>query len=76
MLSIWRGFSKAEEVQSIIAAWGDDPGNMECCEHNAALLELVRKSDTLKHVANYLGRFREIFAQSKRNAIAYGRGET
>ncbi len=76
MLSIWRGFSKAEEVQSIIAAWGDDPGNMECCEHNAALLELVRKSDTLKHVANYLGRFREIFAQSKRNAFAYGRGET
>lgn len=67
---------KAEEVQSIITAWGDDPGNMECCEQNAALLEFVRQNDELKNIAKYLGRFREIFAQSKRNAYAYGRGET
>ena len=67
---------KAEEVQSIITAWGDDPGNMDCSELYAALLELVRKSDMLKNVAKYLGRFREIFAQNKRNAYAYGRGET
>jgi len=29
----------------------------------------------LKDVAKYLGRFREIFAQGKRNGYAYGRGE-
>lgn len=75
-LAVSAAQAKAEEVQSILSAWGDDPGNMECCEHNTALLELVRKSDTLKNVAKYLGRFREIFAQSKRNAFTYGRGET
>ena len=66
---------KAEEVQSIIAAWGDDPGNLERSEVNTALLETVRKSSVLKDVAKYLGRFREIFAQGKRNSYAYGRGE-
>lgn len=67
---------RAEEVQSIISAWGDEPGDLSPSEVNTDLLALVRKSDTLKAVSKYLGRFREIFAQGKRNGYAYGRGET
>ena len=66
---------KAEEVQSIVAAWGDDPGNLERNEVNTALLETVRKSSVLKDISKYLGRFRKIFAQGKHNGYAYGRGE-
>lgn len=66
---------KAEEVQAIIGAWSDEPGNLERNEGNEELLAKVRKSDVLKNVAKYLGRFREIFAQGKRNGYAYGRGE-
>lgn len=66
---------KAEEVQSIIGAWGDEPGNLEKSEANADLLALVRKSQVLRDISKYLGRFREIFAQGKRNGYAYGRGE-
>lgn len=66
---------KAEEVQAIIGAWSDEPGNLERNEVNEELLAKVRKSDVLKNVAKYLGRFREIFAQGKRNGYAYGRGE-
>ena len=72
--SVRAAAGKAEEVQSILAAWGDDPARMERSEANAALLETVRKSDKLKDVAKYLGRFREIFAQGKKNGYAYGRG--
>lgn len=66
---------KAEEVQAIIGAWGNEPGNLEKNAVNEELLAQVRKSDVLKNVAKYLGRFREIFAQGKRNGYAYGRGE-
>ncbi len=66
---------KAEEVQAIIGAWSDEPGNLEKNEVNEELLAQVRKSDVLKNVARYLGRFREIFAQGKRNSYVYGRGE-
>ena len=66
---------KAEETRSILAAWGDGAGGMERSEVNAALLETVRKSDVLKDIARYLGRFREIFVQGKKNGYAYGRGE-
>ena len=34
-----------------------------------------RRSKTLQDISRYLGRFREIFAQGKRNGYAYGRGE-
>ncbi len=66
---------RAEETRDILAAWGDGSGNMECNEVNAALLEIVRKSENLKSIARYLGRFREIFAQGKKNGYTYGRGE-
>ena len=66
---------KAEEVQNIIGAWSNEPGKLEKNEVNTGLLDLVRKSQVLKDISRYLGRFREIFAQGKRNGYAYGRGE-
>jgi uncharacterized protein with von Willebrand factor type A (vWA) domain len=66
---------KAEEVQSIIGAWSDGPGNMERSPVNMALLEHVRGNPMLRDISRYLGRFREIFAQRKKNGYAYGRGE-
>lgn len=66
---------KAQEVQSILAAWSDEPGNMEKSALNRKMLDTVRQSDVLKRVSEYLGRFRELFAQGKRNSYAYGRGE-
>ncbi|WP_251319856.1 hypothetical protein [Flintibacter muris] len=66
---------KAEEVQNIIGAWSDTPGDLKKNEVNTDLLNLVRKSQVLKDISRYLGRFREIFAQGKRNGYAYGRGE-
>lgn len=67
--------ARAEETQSILTAWGNGAGGMERSEVNAALLETVRKSGVLKDIARYLGRFREIFVQGKKNGYAYGRGE-
>lgn len=66
---------KAEEVQSIIGAWSDEPGDLKKTPVNLALLERVRASEALRDVSRYLGRFREIFAQGKRNGYAHGRGE-
>ena len=65
----------AEETESIIASWSDEPGNMTRCPVNTELLRRVRKSEKLVEISKYLGRFREIFAQGKRNGYAYGRGE-
>lgn len=67
---------RAQEVQSVIGAWSDEPSNMRCTPENLALLEKVRQSPVLRDVSKYLGRFREIFAQAKNNSYAYGRGET
>ena len=67
---------KAAEVQSIFAAWGDDPCSMERSEANTALLKLVRQSETLRQISRYLGRFRELLAQRRKTGYTYGRGET
>lgn len=39
---------KAEEVRSIIAAWGNEPGDLKRTEANTKILDLVRQSDVLK----------------------------
>ena len=66
---------KAKEVQSIIGAWSSDPADLKRTPVNEEILERVRRSNTLRDIPKYLGRFREIFAQCKRNGFAYGRGE-
>ena len=66
---------KAEEVHAIIGSWSEEPGNMERNEVNTALLAHVRENPNLKAIARYLGRFRKIFAEGKRNSFTYGRGE-
>lgn len=67
---------KAKEVQMILGAWSDDAGKMEKNAMNAELLQKVRQNPALLEISKHLGRFREIFAQGKRNGYAYGRGET
>lgn len=66
---------KAEQVQSILGAWSDEFGNMKRTPANTALLEKVRSNPKLREIAKYLGKYREIFAQAKKNGYAYGRGE-
>lgn len=66
---------KASEIQAIIGAWSDDPADLKRTAVNTELLERVRRSETLREVSKYLGRFREIFAQGRRNGFSYGRGE-
>ena len=67
---------KAKEVQTILGAWSDDAGTMEKNAVSTELLQKVRHSPALLDISKHLGRFREIFAQGKRNGYAYGRGET
>ena len=67
---------KAKEVQIILGAWSDDTGKMEKNAVNTELLQKVRQNPALLDISKHLGRFREIFAQEKRNGFAYGRGET
>ena len=67
---------KSKEVQTILGAWGDDAGTMEKNAVNTELLQKVRQNPSLLEISKHLGRFREIFAQGKRNGYAYGRGET
>ncbi len=66
---------RAEDVQNIIGAWSDAPGNMDRSEPNLELLNMVRQNQQLQEISKYLGRFRELFAKSKKNAYTYGRGE-
>ena len=65
-----------KEVQAILGAWSDDAGTMEKNAVNTELLQKVRQNPALLEISKHLGRFREIFAQGKRNGYAYGRGET
>lgn len=73
--SVKAAAQKAEEVQSILGAWSDEPGNMERTPANLELLSRVRANPALHEISRYLGRFREIFAKGRQNGYAYGRGE-
>lgn len=67
---------RAQEAKDILTAWSDDPAEFGRTPVNEAILEQVRQNQALRDISRYLGRFREIFAQGRKNGYTYGRGET
>ena len=67
---------RAEEVNAILSSWSDDPADCKRTPMNMELLKRVRQSPALRDVSQYLGRFRELLTQGKKNGYVYGRGET
>ena len=68
-------FDKAEAVKAAIISWGGDDADMRKSQFNAELLERVSKSDKLAYIAKFLGKYKEMYANQKKNGYAYGRGE-
>lgn len=67
---------KAEDVSLALKAWGQDGGDDSTkLELDRAVISRVHQSETLKEVTKYLGRFKEIAANARKNGYAYGRGE-
>ncbi len=67
---------RAEEASAILSSWSDDPADCKRTPMNMELLARVRKSPALRDVSKYLGRFRELLSQGRKNGYVYGRGET
>lgn len=78
-LHIWlaldRALEAAQQTASILHAWGDGSGEMKHTPANRELMEYVRGSEILQKIAAYLGRYREMLADKRKNGFAYGRGE-
>lgn len=73
--SLQAASEKAQEARNILDAWGDAPGGGSRAAVDAELLHRVRCNPTLVEISRYLGRFREMLAQGRKNAYHYGRGE-
>ena len=67
---------KAEETALTLAAWGQGEGSgPEKMKLDRDTINRVRDNETLMKISRYLGRFKEILAQARKNGYAYGRGE-
>jgi uncharacterized protein with von Willebrand factor type A (vWA) domain len=66
---------RAELVTVALTAWGNDDGTCVKTPVNTELLEKVKSSKTLTDITKYLGRYREMLSQLRKNSFAFGRGE-
>ena len=66
---------RAEEAVSAITSWGSEAGTEEAFQMNKDLFNRVRQSPRLKDISKFLGRFRKIFENARKNGYAFGRGD-
>ena len=66
---------KAKEISDTIKAWGNGSGNMGNTTVNKELLKKVRQNDKLRLIAKFLGRYKEIISDKRKNSFSYGLGE-
>lgn len=66
---------KAQEIESILLAWGNDSGEMKKTPFHTDLLKRVSASEKLRYIAKFLGRFKKMLAEKRMNGYTYGRGQ-
>lgn len=66
---------KAQEVESALAAWGNGQSDMQRTPLNMEVLKRVAKSDKLKYIARFLGRFKKMLSAKRTRGYTYGCGE-
>lgn len=66
---------KAEQADGIISSWGLEGSNPETMKHNTELLQRVKSNEKIKSIAKYLGKYREILSNARKNSFAFGRGD-
>lgn len=73
--ALTQAMDSAETIRYILVSWGNGDMNMPKNEFNTELLERVSKSEKLAYVAKFLGRYRDIYSDKKKNGYEFGRGE-
>jgi len=66
---------KAEQIKSVLAAWGSGSGEMTNNSVNSEILSRVKQSQKLLDIAKFLGRYKEMFCSMRKNSYSFGRGE-
>ena len=66
---------RAEQAAYAIASWGSSAGTEESHQANKDLINRVKQSDALRRIIKYLGRFRDLFENMRKDGFAYGRGD-
>lgn len=73
--ALTQAMDSAETIRFILTSWGNGDMNMPKNEFNTELLERVSKSEKLAYVAKFLGRYKDIYSDKKKNGYEFGRGE-
>jgi len=73
--AITSAMEKAQETSDIIKSWGNGNSSPVAMQQNTELLHRVQSSQKLRDIIKYLGKYREIFDNARKNSFIYGRGE-
>ena len=66
---------RAEGVAHAVMAWGDGDISMQKNLVNMEILKRTAKSDKLRYIAQFLGRYKEMLNSKRLAGYTYGRGE-
>jgi len=66
---------RAQEIESAVLAWGDGNAEMRKNPVNMEILRRTAKSQKLRHIAIFLGRYKEMLNAHRLAGYSYGSGE-
>ena len=66
---------KAKKTQYAVMAWGNGDADMKKSPVNMEILKRTAKSDKLRYIARFLGRYREMLNSKRLSGYKYGTGE-
>lgn len=74
-LSSKAALDRASEITNAVLAWGNGDVQMQKNPVNTEILKRTSKSDKLRYIAKFLGRYKEMLNSKRLAGYTYGRGE-
>lgn len=73
--AVGAALEKANDIRCVLASWGNDAGEMHKNPINTEILKRVAKSEKLRYISKFLGRYKELLSSKRLAGYTYGRGE-
>ena len=74
-ISTEAALDRAQEIESAVLAWGDGDAEMRKTPVNMEILRRTAKSQKLRRIAKFLGRYKEMLNSQRLAGYSYGCGE-
>lgn len=74
-MAVQKATEDVNEIRNILISWGNGEGTVGCIPFDNKVLVRVKQDPQLRDISKFLGKYKEMLIEKRKNEFTYGEGE-